>query len=213
MSNFITIKDHRVVMLADYPIDMMQAQDGIVYFGASSIRLASIANPDWARNALSVLMGIALGIQSEDVVVEFGNSIESTISRSCLLTKSEFSKCLFDIIENKEADFKDVSSTQAKRLLESQIQDRLSKQLGCRKEVSCPYGRVDLLSDDLLVEIKNAVAWKSAVGQLLVYSSYFPNRRNIIYLFNVPKKFNLYAVKETCFGLGIEVVIEGDRIL
>jgi len=50
-------------------------------------------------------------------------------------------------------------------------------------EVNTPAGKIDILTDHEIIEVKNVLGWKSAVGQLLIYSHYYPNHQKIIHLF------------------------------
>ena len=51
--------------------------------------------------------------------------------------------------------------------------------------MACKAGIADIVSDDLLIEIKNWKYWKQAVGQIMVYSVYFPGRAKRLHLFGV----------------------------
>ncbi|NDJ25912.1 hypothetical protein GS682_30870 [Nostoc sp. B(2019)] len=50
-------------------------------------------------------------------------------------------------------------------------------------EVNTPVGKIDILTDYEIIEVKKASAWKSAVGQILVYGHYYPNHQKRIHLF------------------------------
>lgn len=207
MSNAITISDQRVVTIAGYPIDMFLGTNGQTYFGTTSVRLASVASPQWADLAIDELMASAMGDRDESILIGFGLGHQCSIEKSCLLTKTEFKDCLINLARGSVVHFEDAKT---KNFLESQIQEKLAVRFGCKREVSCAYGRVDLLSDDILIEVKTATQWKSAVGQALVYASFFPGRRNIVYLFNLPDKFDIKGVRQSCSSLGIEVMTEDD---
>lgn len=51
-------------------------------------------------------------------------------------------------------------------------------------EVETAVGFIDLLTNTRLIEIKIAQEWKHAVGQLLCYSEFFPDRELWLYLFD-----------------------------
>lgn len=50
-------------------------------------------------------------------------------------------------------------------------------------EVNTPVGKIDILTEREIIEVKKASAWKSAVGQILVYGHYYPNHQKRIHLF------------------------------
>lgn len=66
---------------------------------------------------------------------------------------------------------------------EKDVQDALLKVVGGKKEVCTEVGAIDILTDTELIEIKVTHSWKSAIGQLMVYSHYFPRRRLRLHLF------------------------------
>lgn len=47
-----------------------------------------------------------------------------------------------------------------------------------------PIGFIDLLTDTKLIEIKVSSDWKHAVGQLICYSEFYPDRDRWLYLFD-----------------------------
>jgi hypothetical protein len=69
-------------------------------------------------------------------------------------------------------------------MLECGIQDMLSV---CHPdghaEVYTPVGFVDLLLPSAVVEIKSFIRWKHALGQVLAYSTYYPDYAKIIHLY------------------------------
>uniref|UniRef100_A0A6G6ADR0 KilA-n domain-containing protein n=1 Tax=Borely moumouvirus TaxID=2712067 RepID=A0A6G6ADR0_9VIRU len=68
---------------------------------------------------------------------------------------------------------------------EKEIQLDLQKKYKGQIEVKTKSGRIDLLTDKYLIEIKDYYDWKNAVGQLMVYSTYYTEKIKCIYLFNV----------------------------
>ncbi|MEJ2767427.1 hypothetical protein [Mycetohabitans sp. B46] len=69
-------------------------------------------------------------------------------------------------------------------MLECSIQDMLSV---CHPdghaEVHTPVGFIDLLLPSAVVEIKSFIKWKYALGQILAYSTYYPDYAKIIHLY------------------------------
>ena len=89
--------------------------------------------------------------------------------------------------------------------VEKGIQKNLAKQLKGRMEVYCPVGRIDILTNSQIIEIKEASSWKSAVGQILTYGSYYPEHRKRIHLFGECQICMRVAIRECCKALDIEV--------
>ncbi|MDJ0719082.1 MAG: hypothetical protein QNJ54_33460 [Prochloraceae cyanobacterium] len=69
--------------------------------------------------------------------------------------------------------------------VEYQIRDRLHQQSGGLKEVATPAGRIDLLTNTEIIEIKRIGDWKAALGQILVYSAYYPEHQKRLHLFGI----------------------------
>lgn len=56
--------------------------------------------------------------------------------------------------------------------VEHQIRARLQYQLGGLTEVLTPAGRIDLLTETEIIEVKHLSEWKSAMGQVMAYSGF-----------------------------------------
>jgi len=67
---------------------------------------------------------------------------------------------------------------------EKEIQERLYNELGGVKEYETNNGRVDLLTDNEIIEIKLHDNWKHGIGQLLVYNEDIMNRKMRLHLFD-----------------------------
>ena len=72
---------------------------------------------------------------------------------------------------------------------EADLQKQLAQNLGGRTEVITPVGMIDVLTSEEIIEIKTWGEWKSAIGQILSYGFYFPDRKKRIHLFCIPEKF------------------------
>jgi hypothetical protein len=86
---------------------------------------------------------------------------------------------------------------------ESGVRDRISKKLNGQIEVTTPVGRIDILTDTLLIEVKKACHWKSALGQVIAYGMHYPEHKQVIWLFDYNTK-NI-AMESTLEKLGIEL--------
>jgi hypothetical protein len=52
-----------------------------------------------------------------------------------------------------------------------------------RKEVITPVGRIDILTNTELIEIKTWKKWKDALGQVLCYGTYYPSHQKRIHFY------------------------------
>jgi len=89
---------------------------------------------------------------------------------------------------------------------EKKLQMTINNTLNGLLEVSTPVGKIDILTDTLLIEIKKSKDWKAAIGQLLMYGHYYPKHQKILYLFNTPKNFDLDLVSYLCGEFNITVL-------
>lgn len=71
---------------------------------------------------------------------------------------------------------------------ESFYRDILAQSLNGKTEISTPVGRIDVLTDTELIEVKNSKDWKSALGQVMAYSVYHPDKTKRIHLIGLPNK-------------------------
>ena len=107
--------------------------------------------------------------------------------------KLRYWKAISDIKPSKNSD------------TEKQIQHKLHKKLGGKIEVRTTCGRIDLLTSDAIIEIKKYDNWKYAIGQVCAYSTDYPNRQKMIYLFDVPENNTLDYIKTICRDMNIKV--------
>ena len=63
-------------------------------------------------------------------------------------------------------------------------------------EVSVPVGRIDLLTDKEIIEVKVYPEWKNAIGQVKSYGKFFPEKSLRVHLFNTPEKGIPNYIKE-----------------
>jgi hypothetical protein len=65
---------------------------------------------------------------------------------------------------------------------ETMIQMIMQEREGGDREVETPAGAIDLLTDTEVIEIKHVHNWKDAT-KVLVYHTYFPDRKPRIHLY------------------------------
>lgn len=92
--------------------------------------------------------------------------------------------------------------------LEQRVRDRLHRELGGLIEVSTLAGRIDLLTETEIIEIKHLSEWKSAMGQMLAYSGFYPEHQKRIHLFSKKGEIVSATAVTICFELGIAVTFE-----
>ena len=97
-------------------------------------------------------------------------------------------------------------SSYNKMQIEKEIQQKLQKSLDAQIEVETPIGYIDILTDTQIIEIKNITHWKSALGQILSYGSFYPEHQKILYLFNkTESKIDTIQIENICKKYQIEV--------
>ncbi|MGL5926215.1 hypothetical protein [Chroococcidiopsis sp.] len=94
---------------------------------------------------------------------------------------------------------------------EKRIKFRLQSIVGGKTEVKTPLGRIDLLTDIEIVEVKPFKDWKAAIGQVLVYGSFYPNHKKRIHLFDRQEQKTLNLIQEACAKYDIQVTFEIDK--
>ncbi|AOM63412.1 putative Kila-N domain-containing protein [Heterosigma akashiwo virus 01] len=72
--------------------------------------------------------------------------------------------------------------------IEKQVQQRLLDELcdehpQCEVKIEHVPGIIDIITDTQLIEIKNIISWHHALGQVLIYSKFYPNLQKRIHLF------------------------------
>ena len=101
------------------------------------------------------------------------------------------------------------SSTKQVLSFERKIRDRLHAQLGGLVEVVTPAGRIDLLTNTHIIEIKTVGDWKSALGQILAYSGFYPEHQKRIHLFGSTFELKkLPDIEAACLSFDIKVTGE-----
>ncbi len=73
------------------------------------------------------------------------------------------------------------------KLRERKIAKKISKKNNYVMEVPCEYGRMDLVSDDEIIEIKHYKLWKHGIGQLLVYGIENQEKSLVLLLYSAKK--------------------------
>jgi hypothetical protein len=115
--------------------------------------------------------------------------------------KNKFITTLNDIKNNKIYNNKTVEST---------IKHRLAKELNGDMEVNTIFGRIDIVTNNEIIEIKHFNQWKHAFGQILSYSKFYVNHNMRLHLFYFKNKTvdNLKEIENYLSEYNIKITIE-----
>lgn len=92
---------------------------------------------------------------------------------------------------------------------EKAVRDRLQSQIGGLAEVVTPAGKIDVLTATEIVDVKAFRDWKAALGQVLVYSAFYPKHQKRIHLFCSKHEFKkLSDIESACLSFEIRVTGE-----
>lgn len=94
--------------------------------------------------------------------------------------------------------------------VEHKIRNKLAVKLNGNIEVLTPVGRIDILTDKEVIEIKKVARWKSAIGQILVYGYYYPNHKKVIYLYGNINTDMQKLIEKHCKKLNINTTFKNN---
>lgn len=101
-----------------------------------------------------------------------------------------------------------VKTPKIRQLQEPVIRNKLRAKEGGQAEVRTEAGNIDLLTSSQVIEVKSVESWKSAVGQVLIYGTYYPDHQKRIHLFGNCKEEVKTMITDHCMRLGIFVTFE-----
>jgi hypothetical protein len=90
---------------------------------------------------------------------------------------------------------------------EFEIQCRMHQELGGDIEVHTIAGRIDLVTDTEVIEIKKIAHWKDAFGEVMTKGQFFPQHQKRIHLFGPSDKL-LATIVQMCAMAKITVTFE-----
>lgn len=134
----------------------------------------------------------------------------SSLARDLGIAKGTVSKALRSLAEKGWID----PSAYGLRLnnqdhIEFQIRDSLKSQLGGLTEVKTAAGRIDLLTETEIIEVKRVGEWKSGLGQILAYSGFYPEHRKRLHLFGSTKdEKQIPTIANSCLAFDVFVSFE-----
>jgi hypothetical protein len=91
---------------------------------------------------------------------------------------------------------------------ESNYSNDLAKQLSGQREVKTIAGNIDILTSSEIIEVKSVKQWKSALGQILVYGSYYPSHQKRVHLYGETQQSFLDMIECHCSQFDIIVTWE-----
>lgn len=95
------------------------------------------------------------------------------------------------------------------RSLEQDISEALFVPEGSAWQYPTPVGKIDVLTPEEVIEVKSSANWKAAIGQVLAYQAFFPDRRARIHLFGrkLPER-HLQVCVRLCRRLHIKITFD-----
>ena len=92
---------------------------------------------------------------------------------------------------------------------EAWYRDKLARELGGKTEVYIDkVGRIDVLTNTEIIEVKNTKGWKSAIGQIKSYGQYYPKHKIRVHLFGKLTESRLETIQRVCNLEGITLTWE-----
>ena len=220
------------VKFGSFEIEGFLAEDGNYYVSFPQLVQTSLIPPNRSCKQLEDLLGIELQpvklktkLNPKAVNAINLNKYEALVfnlalggKEAALRIARESGKLPTDLYINEKKEKKQSIKKKAKvrreyvRNSERAVQLRLAKHLKGKCEVETPVGRIDVLTDSEIIEVKTARGWKSALGQVLAYSDYYPNHNKRVHLFGKLEQGylskNLSKITETCLRQGVIVTFE-----
>lgn len=83
--------------------------------------------------------------------------------------------------------------------------------MGRLVEVFTPAARVDLVTNTEIIEVKAVKDWKAALGQILIYSAFYPDHQKRLHLFGTAKELEALADIEAAV-ISFEVKVTAEEV-
>lgn len=156
-----------------------------------------------------VQMGFSGEIVTGFVTGKTGKQLVSTISESDFRVLVSYAASTGNKKALELIGVKTVQSLRKSQQTEAEVRNRLASILENAKiEVACPAGRIDILTNSEIIKVKNINDWKSAIGQVLVYGDYYPDRVKRIHLFGESQDIRKTLIAKHANKLNISVSFE-----
>lgn len=104
-----------------------------------------------------------------------------------------------------------MTAAQERQILqgETAIVTLLQQREGGEREVMLPIGRIDLLTDEYVIEVKHIRDWLNAT-KVLAYQTYYPDKKARIHIYGGYNVATRELVASTLEKLGITVTWEAE---
>lgn len=90
---------------------------------------------------------------------------------------------------------------------ESAYQAKCQEMFGGKREITVPgIGRIDLLTSDMVIEVKCKYLWKAALGQVLAYAVNYPGYKRAIALTPDDSPYKKEVIEEVCSKYQVSVI-------
>ena len=200
-------------------VDCYKLSNGECRFGLVASSLAIGYNKAWLSQVLISRKKVLQALHGRGFV---GDIVEGIISRNTgdlkvkTISFDDFKILLNYSCEKKKEKaliLKGIKSNKKRKIrqTESEIRDTLKNIIGGETEVKTLAGKIDLLTNDEIIELKSIKSWKSALGQILVYGDYYPNHQKRIHLFGETQKSYLDMVIKHCKKRNVIVTYESTK--
>jgi hypothetical protein len=139
-----------------------------------------------------------------------GKFLFSTSNKKFTITqfKAQVFKVFNIVVELQELELFLNKWAKQNKITEKDIRDKLAKQLNGEVEVRTDAGLIDVLTEDEVIEVKEASKWKSAIGQVIAYGYFFTDKTKRIHLFGDINKGNFDAALKICKENNIKMTYE-----
>jgi len=112
-----------------------------------------------------------------------------------------------------EGEYKDSISTitpeDDKVYRERVIRDKLALLYNGEIEVETKFGKIDVLTPTMIIEVKTARSWKHALGQILAYSEEYKSHKKVICLFDLDKcMYSVKDIRDVYCKYGVELLVQ-----
>lgn len=126
------------------------------------------------------------------VCVEFNNPTLITAAKRSGMKIYEYLSTIYNLGYVKESGYRDL----------------LQRKYGGLIEVPIPgVGRIDVLTPDKIIEVKNINGWKHSLGQVLAYSTFYPNHQPIIALTPSKTCYKIEEIERIVNSFGVEIML------
>ena len=115
----------------------------------------------------------------------------------------EFNATISSLIE----DIPNINNNDPERQVQLRIANAIA---GSEIEVVCGCGRIDILTDEKIIEVKKYSSLLHALGQILGYGTYYKNKKKTVYTFDVPEENNMEFYRNLFDGYDVDLVIFDD---